>query len=93
MLAERLKQVLVALGNTSAFVGAIPGPRSGTVQLLFVLILIDKKCGGGGGSRSATIFEFSNDFETSMRSIGKKRQNASVQVQDKYRSSADARRR
>jgi hypothetical protein len=36
---------------------------------------------GGGGSRSATILGFSNDFENSMGSIGKKRQKAAVQVQ------------
>jgi hypothetical protein len=29
--------------------------------------------GGGGGSRSATIVDFSNDFENSIGSIGKKR--------------------
>ena len=43
---------------------------------------------GGGGSRSATILEFSNDFENAMGSIGKKRQKAPVQVQNRYRRSA-----
>ena len=43
--------------------------------------------GGGGGSRSATILGFSNDFENSMGSNGKKRQKAPVQVQNRYRRS------
>ena len=44
--------------------------------------------GGGGGSRSATIVGFSNDFKNSMGSIGKKRQKAAVQVQNGYSESA-----
>jgi hypothetical protein len=44
--------------------------------------------GGGGGSRSTAIVEFSNDFEDSMGSIGKKRQKAAVQVQNRYSKSA-----
>jgi hypothetical protein len=40
--------------------------------------------GGGGGSRSVTIVEFSNDFENSIGSIGEKRQKALVQVQNRY---------
>jgi hypothetical protein len=46
---------------------------------------------GGGGSRSATIREFSNDFENAIGSIGEKRQKASVQVQNKYGRSARVR--
>jgi hypothetical protein len=43
---------------------------------------------GGGGSRSATIVEFSNDFESAIGSIGEKRQKAVVQVQNRYSESA-----
>ena len=41
-----------------------------------------------GGSRSATILGFSNDFENSKSSIGEKRQTAAVQVQNRYSRSA-----
>ena len=37
----------------------------------------------------AAIFEFSNDFENSNGSIREKRQNAAVQVQDRYNRTAD----
>jgi hypothetical protein len=47
---------------------------------------------GGGGSRSARSFRFSNDFENSIGSIGQKRQNARVQVQNTYSGSACVRR-
>jgi len=40
--------------------------------------------GGGGGSRSATMVEFPNDFENSKSSIREKRQKAVVQVQNRY---------
>jgi len=49
------------------------------------------EAGGGGGSRSATIVEFSNDFENSMRSSGEKRQKAVVQVQNRDSRSARVR--
>ena len=51
----------------------------------YLQLLMD---GGGGGSRSATIVEFSNDFGNSMGSISEKRQKATVQVQNRYRTSA-----
>jgi hypothetical protein len=44
-----------------------------------------KEGGGGGGSWSATIAEFSNDFEYPIGSISEKREKALVQVQNKYR--------
>ena len=47
-----------------------------------------REIGGGGGSRSAPIVGFSNDFENSMGSIGKERQKAVVWVQNRYRKSA-----
>jgi hypothetical protein len=47
--------------------------------------------GGGGGSRSVTIVEFSNDFENSIGSIGEKRQKALVQVQNRYSGPAAVR--
>src|SRR4026208_143412 len=49
-----------------------------------------ERFGGGGGSRSATILKLSNDVENSIRSIGRKRQKAPVQVQNKYSKSAAA---
>jgi hypothetical protein len=42
---------------------------------------------GGGGSRTRVRKHVSNDFENAMGSIGKKRQKATVQVQNRYRKS------
>jgi hypothetical protein len=50
------------------------------------------RSGGGGGSRSATIVEFSNDFENSRGSISQKRHKAAVQVQNRDSGSACLRR-
>jgi len=47
-----------------------------------------ERVGGGGGSRSAAVCKFSNVFENTKGSIGKKRRKAAVQVQNRYSGSA-----
>jgi hypothetical protein len=55
---------------------------------LFYAHFVSRNDGGGGGSRSATIIEFSNDFDNSKGWIRRKRQKAPVQVQNRYSGSA-----
>jgi hypothetical protein len=74
-LLDQGRPICDTVGNILETEGGHPAKASGETNL----------GGGGGGSRSATILEFSNDFENSKRLIGEIRQKPWVQVQNGYR--------